>query len=380
MPSDIDPIYADTLDAIALEVADVLPDWSDVVTRANRHRARKILSIGAVAAVILVATAVVAGPAFGLRLGSIINFWSSAGAPAHVRHDFSGFDLGAPPGLAPGAIASQTRRITVTQFGGGSHTLYVSPTKSGGFCFTWTDAVGGCDQLGTVPLNISWGPHQVLGTVASAYVSTVKIAFDDGTLTEPQITWVSGPINAGFFAYAIPAGKTVAQIDGYNATGTLVAREGSSQPSRRTSPPEFALTGQESVALTVSTPEGTATAYTAPSLTAGKCAWFELDGRDERLYGDNGCMPHGYTPEGAAFRFVHIGNSILFAGAASPRYARLTLQFADGPPRTVTPTSEGLILYSLPGSLSSGTQPVTVTAYQANGQVIFTYPTTDATQ
>ena len=310
---------------------------------------------------------------------TIISFWSSASAPAQVRHDFSGFDRGAPPGLAPGAIASQTRRINVTEFSGESHTLYVSPTKSGGFCFTWADAVGGCDQFGTVPLNISWGPHQVLGTVSSAYVSTVRIAFNDGTVTEPHITWISAPINAGFFAYLIPAGKTVAQIDGYNANGTLVAREGSSQPSQRTSPPEFALTGQESVALTVSTPDGTATAYTAPSLTAGKCAWFELDGRDERLYGDDGCMPHGYTPQCAAFRFVHICDSILFACAASPHYARLTLKFADRPPMTVTPTSEGLILYSLPASLISGTQPVTVTAYQADGQVIFTYTTTDAT-
>ena len=257
----------------------------------------------------------------------------------------------------------------------------MSPTEGGGFCYTWTDAVGGCDQLGTTPLGISWGPDRVVGTVASAYVSTVKIVFDDGTVTRPDITWISAPINAGFFLYAVPAGKTVAQVDGYDSSGTLVAREGSSpRPAERTSPPEFALTGQESVALTVSTPDGTATAYTAPSLTAGKCAWFELDGRVVRLYGYDGCMPHGYTPEGVAFRFVRIGNSILFAGAASPRYARLTLQFADGTPRTVSPTSDGLILYSLPASLSRGTEPITVTAYQANGQVIFTYPTTDATQ
>ena len=287
--------------------------------------------------------------------------------------------MGAPAELAPGAIVSQTRVITSVKMSDGTHTLYVSPTKQGGFCFEWTGAAGGCQQFGPSPVGITWGGNQIVGTAGSAYVSSVKIKFTDGTSAEPSITWISVPINAGFFLYDIPAGKTAAEVDGYDAGGTLVGRDHpGGEPSDSASPPEFAITDQESIALTVSTPDGTATAYTAPSTTDGKCAWFELAGRNIPLYGFGGCMPHGWALQGTAFRFAHVGNSILFAGRAAPRYTRFTLQLPDGTTATVTPTPDGLILYSFPASLTSSPGPVTVTAYGADGQVIFSDPTTDA--
>ncbi len=354
-------------------------DWSDVLTRSrsSMSRFRRLGAVRVLAAAAALAVAVaIAGPAFGLRLSSIIDFGSSGSAPAPVLHDFSELDLGAPPGLAPGAVASQTRVI----MSDGAHTLYVSPTKQGGFCYEWTGASGGCDHLGTTPVGITWGSGQIVGTVASAYVSSVKIEFTDGTSVEPDITWISEPINNGFFRFDIPPGKTVAEVDGYNSAGTLVSsNHDGPAPSESTTPPQFALTDQETVALTVSTPDGTATAYTAPSTTDGTCAWFELNGTDARLYGYDGCMPHGYTPEGIAVGFVQIGKSVLFAGAAAPNYARLTLQLPDGTTATITPTSKGLILYSLPATTAAtGPSQVTITAYRLDGSEIFSTTTTDA--
>jgi hypothetical protein len=367
---------------LALDEPVAWDDWSDVVRRSRRTLSplRRLGGVRALAAIpVAIAAIAIAGPAFGLRLSSIIDFGSSGSAPAPMRHVFSEFDLSAPAELAPGAIASQTRVITSVQMSDGSHTLYVSPTKQGGFCFEWTGGSGFCDQLGTTPLGIVWESDRVVGTAASAYVSSVKIEFRDGTSAEPSITWISAPINAGFFLYDIPAGKTVTEIDGYGADGTLVSREHrGGEPGNSASPPEFALTDQASIALTVSTPDGTAIAYTAPSTTDGTCAWFELAGTNIPLYGFGGCMPHGYAPEGTAFRFAHVGNSILFAGRAAPRYTRFTLQLPDGTTATVTPTPEGLMLFSFPASLTSRPGPVTVTAYGADGQVIFSVPTTDA--
>ena len=57
-----------------------------------------------------------------------------------------------------------------------------------------------------------WGRGRVVGVVSSAEVSSVTVRFTDGTSVQPGISWVAAPINAGFFFYAIPPGKTVAEV------------------------------------------------------------------------------------------------------------------------------------------------------------------------
>ena len=75
-----------------------------------------------------------------------------AAPPSRCSMTLPEYNQGAPPGLSPDAIAAQTRVITTVELGGSSHTLYVSPTTEGGFCYEWTGAAGGCDQFGTTPL------------------------------------------------------------------------------------------------------------------------------------------------------------------------------------------------------------------------------------
>ena len=47
-------------------------------------------------------------------------------------------------------------------------------------------------------------PRWLSGYINSGQAHAVAITFSDGSTITPQITWVSAPINAGFFAYDIP--------------------------------------------------------------------------------------------------------------------------------------------------------------------------------
>jgi hypothetical protein len=212
-------------------------------------------ALGAVgAAVILAAT-----PAWAL-VRDALPFWSQPSAPQSVKVDFSTLNSpAAPPGMNPKADVANTREVMTADFGGKTHTLYVSPAKNSGYCFEWSDSVGGCNTVpDQFPLDVSATivpPHdasQPPQTVipqsemqdlhqhgvtpwlavdaASPTVAQVVIHFSDGTTVQPEITWVSDPINAGFFAYQVPNNRQsatdhVTEVDAYDASGNLVERQ-----------------------------------------------------------------------------------------------------------------------------------------------------------
>jgi hypothetical protein len=126
-------------------------------------------------------------------------------------------------GLAVGLWAWSTTRVAdvggalTPVLNAGGHVLYVSPTRQGGFCYEWRGVGSGCNPLRSTPLHVTWGNDRVVGTVAYSRISSVRIRFTDGTSAAAAISWVSAPIKAGFFVYRIPAGKTVAEVNGYEA-------------------------------------------------------------------------------------------------------------------------------------------------------------------
>jgi hypothetical protein len=61
------------------------------------------------------------------------------------------------------------------------------------------------------PLHVAWARGRVVGVVAPGLVSSVTIRFTDGTSVQPKITWPS-MVDIGVFRYAIPTGKTVAEV------------------------------------------------------------------------------------------------------------------------------------------------------------------------
>jgi hypothetical protein len=217
----------------------------------RRRRRRNVLAVTGAAA--LLTGVLAATPARALVL-DVLPFWNQPAAPQPVKLEFSVLNTYAPAGMSPRADSANTREVMQAEFGGKTHTLYVSPAKGGGYCELWTDASGGCNTAGE-PL--TWGgviapPHDadqpaetvipqgemtaltqtgvalwITGDVMSARVDSVVIRFSDGSSVEPPLTWVSAPIAAGFFAYDVPndeqsAADHVTEIDAYDANGNLV--------------------------------------------------------------------------------------------------------------------------------------------------------------
>lgn len=205
---------------------------SDAKSQARLHRRQLWLAAAVIASLV---AALAATPALGL-VRDIIPFWGAPKAPQPVVVEFASMNTGAPAGMSPQAVADETRAIGQFYFAGRNHTLWAAPTKDGGFCIEWAGGWGGCDTERStdlvwngdlvlpadVPQPSTKGrtiaqiaaeaaklrhqavPRWISGYVNSAHVHDVAITFSDGTTVKPQITWVSAPINEGFFAYDIP--------------------------------------------------------------------------------------------------------------------------------------------------------------------------------
>jgi hypothetical protein len=214
--SELEPELHQRLRALDEPVA--RDDWQDVLrrSRAARFSGLRRPTTPQVATIVVAMAAGIAIAVIGLSAASIIHV-NGNGSAASAPREFARFDLGAPPHLPPDAIAWQSRIITSVRLRDGTHTLYVAPTTRGGFCYEWTgDGTGGCAELGTGPLAASWRTGRVVGVISAIAMSSVTVSFTDGTSGTPQIAWISAPINAGFFLYEIPPGKTVALVTGTN--------------------------------------------------------------------------------------------------------------------------------------------------------------------
>jgi hypothetical protein len=204
---------------LALDEPVTWDDWADVVRRSRSSRpwVRHTGALAAVSGVVVALSA--AAFAFTPGLSSLIGVGGSAARLAPERQGSAPSGAATGPVLAPAAIVSETRVISALRLSGAGDRLYVSPTRQGGFCYKWSGGAGGC-ELRPAPLGVAWGGGRVVGAVSSADVSSVKITFTDGTSAEPEISWVAAPINAGFFLYDIPAGKTVAEVTANDGSRT----------------------------------------------------------------------------------------------------------------------------------------------------------------
>lgn len=247
----------DALNANRGELVAAAGRWQSSRRRSRRRRGAAAVAVLAVLAAVLVAT-----PAWAL-VRDVLPFWSQPSAPQSVQVDFDQMlNVGAPAGMDPQAASGETREVMQATFGGKTHTLYVSPAKNGGYCELWTDASGGCNTAGEpltwattiVPPHDASQPAQtvisksemtnlpqtgvaywLVGDVLSSDVSYVVIRFSDGSSVKPPITWVSDPIDAGFFAYDIPNDEQTAadhatEIDAYDSNGALV-KQNTIQPA-----------------------------------------------------------------------------------------------------------------------------------------------------
>lgn len=293
--------------------------------RKRWRRARVALVLAALALCLLIVA-----PAVGIEAPRL-DFWKAEKAPRKVVQDFESLSEGAPPGMDPGAISGETRKVRLV----GGHTLWVAPTRHGGFCTS-----GGCDKLGSVPLSVSWEAGRVApgemtrpfpsatifdritGHVNGMYADDVEIRFADGDRHRLDLAWVSEPINAGFFRYEVPAerrraGHEIESIVALDADGRVVTQD--AQSTRLAAPPPDALVDDKEAGVRLVTSRGEAVVWEAPTRYEGRCAWLEYLGRG---LGFLPCMPRGYD-WGFPVRFVPTRSNVLVVGAMRPHVAEV---------------------------------------------------------
>lgn len=250
-------------------------------------RRRRRIALGIVVAAGVIAVVLVATPAWAL-VHDVLPFSDQPSAPPSVVKDyFSWSNQDDPPNtplpeMSPQADLANVRAVMEAEFGGKTHTLYVSPAKNSRFefCSAWSDVgFSSClhawaDQSGPMgiypdivyphdasqpaqPITVMMTPGEpvdvhrrehgvpdwLTGEVASPTVASVVIRFSDGTTAQPEITFVSDPINAGFFAYQVPndmqsATNHVTEVDAYDSNGNRIER----QPMAPMAPPTGSAT------------------------------------------------------------------------------------------------------------------------------------------
>ena len=211
-------------------------DWEEIIRRAevtDRGSGRRLVTRRrAIALALLFSVLVVlfATPAFGLLRDLIgrtnVSFTGKA-APLEVKRQFFDLSLGAPPGMAPEAIASEARRVAVFHTFGRAHILYVAPTRQGGL----RDLHGVFRRLSrdadtTEDVRAHPGSrqpvsarHYVAGIrrpasphdggrwdILAPNAASLTVEYEDHSTTAIPFVFVSKPINAGFFLYEIPRG------------------------------------------------------------------------------------------------------------------------------------------------------------------------------
>lgn len=355
--------------------------------RRERPRARQRL---VAAAVVLLAVSIVAGTALALGVGSI-DFFSSERAPARVELDFATLGTGAPRGMDPGVIAGETRKVAVAAFQGRSRTLWVAPTRQGGFCFLWSGSVAACDRAGKTPLSISVtatavptaagvpdpaAAHGValLGFVSAKYAAAVELRFDDGTVARPVVTWVSQPIQTGFFSYEPTeaqwrsGGRAVA----LDSDRVLIAERpltAQAMGQGTTTPQADANLAEAHVVIELVTGDGRAKLWTAPTRYGGKCAWLEFQAANLSF---EPCVPEGEAFAPFAFRFLPTEKTVLLIGSVADHVDSVEVRFADGT-RVIVRPHDGFILYEVPErNLVAGHQAASIVGLDVDGRPLQT--------
>ena len=187
-----------------LAIADAIAT-TQTARRLRPARRRLILAAAAALAI------VVAAPALGLHR-TIVNFFESEPAPERTQIDFARMGIAAPAGLGPNLLHGEARKILERELEGKRRSLYVAPTRSGGFCWTWSGMVSSCGRANDpqLPLGFGWreapvGASSVTGHVSSSEIERLELRYEDGSRDDVPIVWVSAPIDAGFYGFDIPA-------------------------------------------------------------------------------------------------------------------------------------------------------------------------------
>jgi hypothetical protein len=413
MNETIDQLIQAGFDAVANHIDDSA--WSDVLARARSAqpirgkapRRRTALPIrfalaGGVAVVALAASAV----AFGWP--GTVDFFKARPAPESVKQFFETHKTVMPRGLSPNTKLGQPREVMTATFDTNNlpatnpveHTLYVAPRESSGFCFLWTDYGGGCadsENASTAttdpaarPLGAEWLQNNYAGFAdgwVRGDVQTVEARFADGTNATIPVTWVSAPINAGFFAYVVPSAHqtttdALATVVGLDAKGNVIGQDkiGATQPldqnvqqtlpdGTKYSLPRRAQAAQAREIVNFHTTNGPHVyLWAMPRTGGGSCYLFGTGAG-----GGQGCTsPYWLSREPAINGGVY-GNGSLYFAQVKPNIAALELHFQNGRSERLTPVDGVVGAAVISGNAGAATaRLVSAVGFDRNGNVLDT--------
>jgi hypothetical protein len=214
--------------------------WPEVVARARaarRHRRRVPIAIAAV----LVSAIVIASPATGVR-GKIVRLFDRAEPPpSKVVESFSQWNEPWSMGGVEAGRALKVLDVRLTP--DKTTTLWVAPTKGGGFCTSTGECYGHgfrYDRLGVdVCLcggaqpdgEILHGPVVLQGVTTNERAASLLLRFEDGERQAIPLVWVGKPVNTAFFLYGVPERHW--QKGHLPATLTMLADNGDELDTRK---------------------------------------------------------------------------------------------------------------------------------------------------
>jgi hypothetical protein len=187
--------------------------WMEVVARAKaakRHRRRVPIAIAAA----LACAVVIVSPATGVG-GKVIRLFDSAEPPPH--RIVVSLETWNGPQLREGVQARRAIKVLDAYLTPHTtSTLWVAPTKDGGFCTN----NGSCyesgfhyDRLGLEVClcggvaqdgEILAGPVMLSGETTNKLADSLLLRFENGESRSIPLVWVGEPINTAFFLYGVP--------------------------------------------------------------------------------------------------------------------------------------------------------------------------------
>jgi hypothetical protein len=349
---------------------------TDAATETAPRRRRRPALVAISSALVLV----VVGTALALR-GDWPDFSKAESASPRVFTEFAKLDRGAPPGMASGLVASESRRVPVFVDDLAKRTFWIAPNKRGRYCVV-LHAGGVCETLGRWPLSSVWGVEGrrpsdrrvmtvIYGDVNARWVDSLLIRFADGDTARPRITWVNTPIGGyGFFYYNVPrehrvGGHEATVLQALDARGNVVTASYNGLVVEPV-PPVDAIQDEKTALARVHTPDGEAILWRAPTRYGTSCAWIQLGERAHTL----GCLRAGY--HNPYYTWLLTRRSVVVAGEVDPRFDRVELQFADFSHVSVK-LVHGYLMYSIPPEhLVAAKQLVAFRVDHADGSAAFT--------
>lgn len=376
-------------------------DWLDVRRRAQRRALRRPL----VAALVVVTAVAVVAPAAGLHR-VVIDFFSAERAPERVQVDFSQLGIMAPVPLGPDVIPNSARKIMDVSYRGGSRAVWAAPTRDGEFCVLFEELTTTCRErtppVGRRPLHpgdlrtyvlgttqLLDGKHivqRVAGSILEHDVESLTVEFADGESAEVPITWVSAPIDAGFYFYEVPeahlsVGSQLHALVARDAEGRIVARESFPLPKPgdvehpvrlpdglRTSLPRKAIVAESRRAVSLTTSTGTTvTVWVMPTTEGGICFVWARGG---------GCPPVGWKQETPIVGGLASGSRrpVLFQAQVLPEVAAIELRYEDGVVQRVAPSDGFALAEVAPAHYERGHRLVAAVALDGAGGILQRQP------